>query len=178
MVCRTLNFRAHKIKQLLLALTILVLFASFVVGQKNSTFTPKGWGIPEKPGNCEINAALMEHVSPLMQEYPNPNGAIILVARLGKGETRRELNHRRLFNVSERYRRNLGLPMEKVIETEGKRVDSFGRVEVYWNGELAGALLVSKNSDLCVSCCPANEDHYPDRDAIERKQKRKSRKRG
>jgi hypothetical protein len=166
----------NNIQKLLLAIATLALFSSIMVAQKNPNITRR-WGIPKKPQNSEMNAADMEQVRALMQEEPNPDGVIILVARLGKGETRRELNRRRLFNVSERYTAALSIPAEKVIAAEGERVNDFGRVEIYWNGELIGALPVFKNRDLHVDCCGPDERYYPDKDATERRNKRKLKRR-
>ncbi len=115
----------------------------------------------------------MEQVRALMQEEPNPDGVIILVARLGKGETKRELNRRRLYNVSFRYKVSLGIPAEKVVAAEGERVYDYGRVEIYWNGEMIGALPVFKNKDIYVDCCGPDDRYYPDKDEVERRQKQR-----
>ncbi len=164
----------NKIKRLFLATTALVLFASVLLAQENTK--PRRWGIPEKPTNSETNASLMEQVRALMQEEPNPDGVIILVARLGKGETKRELNRRRLYNVSFRYKVSLGIPAEKVVSAVGERVDDYGRVEIYWNGEMIGALPVFKNKDIYVDCCGFDYRYYPEKDAIERRQKQRTKR--
>jgi len=164
----------NKIKRLFLTTTALVLFASVLVAQENSKL--RRWGIPDKPTNSETNAVYMEQVRALMQEEPNPDGVIILVARLGKGETRCELNRRRLYNVSFRYKVTLGIPAEKVVAAEGERVDDYGRVEIYWNGEMIGALPVFKNKDIYVDCCGPDDRYYPEKDAVERQQKQRAKR--
>lgn len=131
------------------------------------------WGIPKQPTNCETNAANMEQVLSLMKYKPNPYGNIILIARLGRGETRRELNRRRLYNVSKRYQTTLNVPAEKIITTEGERTNDFGRIEIYWNGELIGAMPVGTNRDICVECCGTFEQYYPEKDETDRKAKLK-----
>jgi hypothetical protein len=166
-------------KHLTLSLTLLVLFTSvsFAQGNQNERFH---WGIPVRPENSEMNALNMEVVRAWIREEPNTGSVIILVARLGRGETRRELNRRRLYNVAQRFTAVLGVPAEKVVAAEGERVDDFGRVEIYWNGVLAGALVARRNRDLAVTCCGPDEQYYPDRDAVERRQRlrRERRRRG
>jgi hypothetical protein len=124
-----------------------------------------------------MNALNMELVRAWMREEPNSGGVLILVARLGRGEARRELNRRRLYNVAQRYTAVLGVSAEQVVAAEGERVDDFGRVEIYWNGVLAGALVARKNRDLAVTCCGPDEQYYPDRDAVESRQRRRRERR-
>jgi hypothetical protein len=161
-----------KAKQLTFSFSMIVLLSSvsFAQGQQTERFR---WGIPGRPENSEMNALNMEVVRSWMREEPNPGGVLILVARLGRGETRQELNRRRLYNVARRYTAVLGVPAEKVVTAEGERVENFGRVEIYWNGLLAGALVAHKNSDLAVTCCGPDEQYYPDRDTVERRQRRR-----
>lgn len=144
--------------------TIFTSLASVIVAQEN--FSGR-WGIPEKPYECEQNAAEMEQVLVVMKKEPNPKGVLVLVARLGKGETRPWLNKRRLFNIGERYK-VLGVPAEKIVVAEGERVSDFGRVEIYWNGELLGALAVYKNRGICLNCCENDKKLYPDLREIKR----------
>lgn len=156
-----------------MTLMMLAFSASVIVAQK--TFSGR-WGIPEKPYECEQNAAEMEQVLAVMEKEPNPKGVLILIARLGTGETNQWLNKRRLFNVSERYK-VLGVPAEKIIVAEGERVNDFGRVEIYWNGELLGALITLKNRGICLNCCENDEKLYPDLQEIKHQSKQKQNKR-
>lgn len=157
---------------------MLLLFEVALIAQEQSKPTFKrNWGVPASPLSCEDNQAHMENVTTLMSEQPSTNGVVILIARLGKGEERRELNYRRAFNVSERYKAVLGVPAEKIIVAEGERVNGFGRVEIYWNGEMIGALPVKKNSDICVECCGDDTNHYyPEKASLEKKRKSKRRR--
>lgn len=159
-------------KKLSFLILTLFLLNSSAFGQSQSD---RRWGVPEFPQNCEQGLSYIEDATMLMGEEPSPNGVFILIARLGTGETRSELNRRRLFNISDRFISARGVSPEKVITTIGKKVNGLGRVEIYWKGEMVGALLADKNRDICVSCCPSNEDHYPGRDALKRQQKRKKR---
>ncbi len=162
-----------KIQRLFLAATTLVLFASILIAQENSK--PRLW-IPEKPENSETNYSYLQHLLTSIQKEPNPNGVIILIARLGKDETRRELNRRRLYNVSFLYKVTFGIPAEKIVVAQGEKVDGYGRVEIYWNGEMIGALPVFKNKDIYVDCCGFDYRYYPEKDAIERRQKQRTKR--
>lgn len=150
-----------------------ILFASNLIAQENRK---SGLWIPEKPENSEINHFYLKRVLSTIREKTNPNGVIILIARLGKDETGRELNRRRLYNVSFLYKEMFGIPAEKIVAAEGERVDGYGRVEFYWNGEMIGALPVFKNKDIRVDCCAIDDRYYPWKDTVERRQKQRTKR--
>jgi hypothetical protein len=58
------------------------------------------------------------------------------------------------------------------VIAEGESVNGFGRIEVYWNGKIVGALFAEPNRDLCVDCCGPDKRYYPDKDEIDDKEKR------
>lgn len=153
-----MNKEVQTILQVILA---LFLFSMIAVGQHFPNVESTSWGIPSEPYNSEMNAMLMEQPVVLMRASPDSKSAIILIARLGRGEIRRELNKRRLFNVAERYRSSLGILPGKIITAEGERVNDFGRIEIYWSGILIGALPVQKNQDIYVDCCSPDDRYYP-----------------
>jgi hypothetical protein len=89
---------------------------------------------------------------------------IIVIAHLGKDETRPELNRRRLHNVRaywteylvQEYRRNpktIGL-------VEGDKVDGYGRLEFYVGGELVGVIKARRNADVDFGNCYPPHDSY------------------
>ena len=89
----------------------------------------------------------------------NESGSnIILIARLGEGESSRELNRRRLFNATT-YLSIIKRSSIEVIQAEGEPVkEGLGRIEIYVNGRLfrfedgsAGILLASTGKDLGVT---------------------------
>lgn len=145
----------------LLIIYLLFTYGSAFVTYAQSNLTNRRWGIPKDPTNCETNAINMEQVLALMKEEPNLAGNIILIARLSKQERNRDLNRRRLFNVSERYRYALKVPAERIVSAEGERVEGFGRVEIYWNGEMIGALVARRNRDICVDSDADDKRYYP-----------------
>jgi len=156
-----------------LLLLVVVYFVTCVCLVAQSNLTNRRWGTPNEPTNCETNAANMEQILALMKEEPNPASNIILVARLSKQERNQDLNRRRLFNVTERYRYALKVPIEKIVSAEGEQVEGFGRVEIYWNGEMIGALVARKSRDICVDSYADDPRYYPTKKDIKGKLKRK-----
>ena len=152
-----------KIKRLSLIPITLFLFASNINAQdliREKYFTGR-WGIPEKPFTCAQNVMEMEPVLfRVLKNEPNPKGTLILIARLGKGETRQFSNKQRLFGIAERYK-VLGVPTETIVVAEGERINDYGRVEIYWNGELLGALLANKNRSISLNCYEDDEKLFP-----------------
>ena len=110
---------------------MLVLLAPVIIAQGDSKH--RLW-ISEKPENSEMNHSYLREILAAREEKPNPNGVIILIARLGKGETRHELNRRRLYIVKYLYTETFGIPAETIVVAEGERVSDYGRVDIYWNG--------------------------------------------
>lgn len=149
-------------QRLILAIMILFSFVCIVAAQEKQVEKPYRWGIAKQPENSETNNVFISALRRLLKKESNPEKVLILIARLGRGESNRDLNRRRLHNV----KTALDLPegtfsKEKIISTEGERVDDYGRVEVYWNGELVGGLPTRKNSDLLTDCCGPDPRYYP-----------------
>lgn len=150
------------VKQVFLGYVILF-FTLTCLGQKKTeqSFNERYWGIPKTPLNCEMNDAYLSQVKEIIREQHLSRKFLILIARLGIGESRRSLNERRLHNVSFKLSNDYAISKEKIILTQGTPIKGLGRVEIYLNGEMVGALLVSKNRDICVSCCGPNDYYYP-----------------
>jgi hypothetical protein len=85
---------------------------------------------------------------------------IIAIARLGKGETSRELNRRRLYSVQAYLSKRAGVPEKSIVVGEGEPTAGYGRVELYAGGKLINLLLVQRNETLCVECCGIDENYY------------------
>ena len=58
------------------------------------------------------------------------------------------------------YLTAMGLPSQRLITAEGERVQGYGRIEVYIDGELAEVLSVQRFKDLPVGMC---ENEFEDR---------------
>ena len=115
---------------------------------------------PTSPGRCETNAVIFDHMRSVISEGLGRDSLVIAVARLGDGETSRELNRRRLYNLRVRWKA-FGLPANRLIVAEGERVNGYGRVELYVSGKLYDTFVVRRNGDLCLACCGEDEEYYP-----------------
>ena len=118
--------------------------------------------------NCEQYSADIDRMRGAFSDLIEQSDFIILVARLGNGEKSRELNRRRLHNVSERIKA-AGVKPKKIVVAEGGRVLGLGRVEIYVGGKIVESLRVKRNKDICVECCGPDERFYPYREKFERK---------
>jgi hypothetical protein len=156
-------------KSMLLSV-LLFLFITDAVGQKSIDRDIDFYRfVSEVPQNCEDNSAHLATLQDLLSKNTNQNSVLIVIAHLGSGETQRRYNQRRLYNV----KKSLNIPEKNVVLAEGERVKGFGKVEVYWKGELLGVFFVSRNRDLCVDCCEEDKRFYPHKDyANRRKAKR------
>ena len=139
-------------------LLLLLLVPCAVVRAQEGTSQLSGRGVPNEPQNCEMNLQDLEHARNLARR--ETNGFLIIVARLGDEERRRELNHRRLHNVRLKLT-HVGVPSDKIVVAEGERVRGLGRVEFYVRGEFFGALPIRRGADICVGCCGPDENFYP-----------------
>jgi hypothetical protein len=90
--------------------------------------------------------------------------SITVVARLGEGETRPNLNLRRLHNVRtywteflNEYKRS----PDSIILMEGEKVKDYGRLEFYVDGSLIAMLKLNRNADLIAVGCSAGPDEAP-----------------
>ena len=105
--------------------------------------------IEVRPTNCEFNVSVLAGAVQAAGE----DGLIIMIARLGDRETRRDLNRRRLHNAGA-YLTGFGhRPARTIVAAEGARVRGFGRVELYVGGKLFHVLMMNVNNDLAVGAC-------------------------
>ncbi len=120
---------------------------------RNSITSAQGQTPYELEPSGDAAAALLTDINRQAEKTDTP---IILVARLGDGETLRLWNRRRLHNVAAR------LPSaNSIIKTEGDKSKGKGRIEIYLKGQLLYTLLAHRNSDLAVDCCETFSDLYP-----------------
>jgi hypothetical protein len=113
-----------------------------------------------KPPFCADRSATIDVIH---QKTP-PDTMIVVIARLGRDETRPELNRRRLHNVraywteylAQEYRRNpktIGL-------VEGDRVEGYGRLEFYVEGKLVGVIKARRDADVDFGDCYPPDDSF------------------
>jgi hypothetical protein len=131
--------------------------------QESNKTNDVGWDTPRTPLNCEINYSYLELTANKLKDKVNENGVLIVIARLGKEEKNKVLNHRRLHNVQQSLVELLKVSKEKIVTAESSQAENFGRIEFYLNGKLFGVLLAKKNADICVRCCGRDERFYPEK---------------
>ena len=139
------------------ALAAPLLLGSFCVagaqGKGESGAVPSSQ-VEMKPTNCEFNISVLTGA----HRVAGDAGLVIMIARLGNGERRRELNHRRLHNART-FLIEFGQRVpQTIITAEGERVDGYGRVELYVGGKLFHVLMTNPNDDLAVGACSFDGD--------------------
>lgn len=141
-------------RSLVLLLMLMLVTASVNFAQASSETTSN---VQSTPDGCEMNASSLNIVA---KDELLRDGFVIAIARLGKRETSRTLNQRRLLGVKGGLIKS-GLPAQRIIIAEGERVNGYGRVELYSAGKLQMTLLAFPNKVLCLDCCfdPATNPH-------------------
>jgi hypothetical protein len=113
-----------------------------------------------KPNRCEYRIAVLDGIT----QKTSADHPIIVIARLGDGETRANLNWRRLENVRAYWTEYL-LPErrrnpETIILAEGERVNGYGQLQFYVGGNLVEVMKVARNADLFIGECYPPDDSY------------------
>jgi hypothetical protein len=103
-----------------------------------------------EPTNCENHIAVLEAAN----DEAGRDGLLIVIARRGINENKRNLNPRRLYNARAYLVDyvNVRAP-EKIVTAEGEPVNGFGRIELYVGGKLFHVLGLRRNADLVVGSC-------------------------
>ena len=113
-----------------------------------------------KPKRCETRVAELDVVH---QSTPSV-GVISVIARLGDGDTRPNLNQRRLHNVWVYWTEFLDEPYRRkdatIVLVEGDPIKGYGHLEFYSKGELVHVMKVAANSDLFIGECYPPNDTY------------------
>jgi hypothetical protein len=73
---------------------------------------------------------------------------IILIARLGNGESANSLAQRRLRTINDYLKNTRALPQERLVTAVGQRVPGAGRIEAYLDGELFMIFELRRNRDF------------------------------
>ena len=142
---------------------LIVFFACFlVVGDSLNLAHQQAnnpWDIG--PAHCYDNTAVLD----VTTQEAAPNVVITVVARLGDGEDRPNLNQRRLHNVRAywtEYLTHYGARRrpETIISVEGERIEGYGCVEFHISGRLVGRIRIGRNRDLSVCECYPPDDSY------------------
>lgn len=146
------------------ALIVIVPFALALL--PNPTFIPTTTGYCQteqrkqpaigRGEDGEYNSLLMDAI---INETRETGSLIIIISRLGTGDTRANLHRRRLHNAVTRLV-EYATPMlrDKVVTAIGERVTGKGKVEFYVNGRLFYVALFKPNADFRMDCC---DEVYP-----------------
>lgn len=143
----------------LIAALNLGLNASNALAQQSSTNYLRALD-DRRPTNCADRTAAIHGIS----HQAFADGLIIVIARLGDGETKANLSQRRLHNVRAywteflpaEYRRQ----RETILLAEGERVSGYGRLEFYVEGKLVWTIRLFRNDDLHIGECYPPDDSY------------------
>lgn len=84
----------------------------------------------EETTKAVLDFAYIEHEQVAASEM------MFIIARLGTGETSRQLNQDRLYTLSQYLFEYRKLPANRLVTGEGDRVKGPGQVEIYVNGKL------------------------------------------
>lgn len=113
-----------------------------------------------QPMNCAHRGAVIDVIT----QNAADDDLIIVIARLGDGDLRPNLNRRRLHNVSAYWTKFLNesgrRKPETIILAEGEKVKGYGQLEFYVGGKLIQVLKVKRNADLYVGECYPPDDSY------------------
>ncbi len=121
-------------------LTFIVLFfTSGLSGQENPHTM--------KPSNCEDTKQTLGVVHELSR-----SNTLIIIARLGNGESKRSLSKKRLNAARDflesRWRRSPQL----TTLADGDAVRGLGRLELYTNGDLTYVISLKKGANILNDC--------------------------
>jgi hypothetical protein len=160
---------------------LLISYACVVEAQQKPGSETPIFPVEDLPGGCEFNNSVL---TVLAQNTP-ADELIIVIARLGDRESRKNLNSRRLHNVkiflTEFLVDSVRRRPETIILAEGQRVKGYGRVELYVKGKLYEVMKASHNADLIMGYCsreppeppcpPIERNLYPCRDKYLKRRK-------
>lgn len=99
---------------------------------------------------CELNSAYLDA---LTQDARASSERIFVIARLGKRESSRTLNRRRLHRTRNHLVTSGRLAKGSVIFAEGDQAETKGRLEFYLGSKLYLVSLVEYGKDVCLTCC-------------------------
>jgi hypothetical protein len=149
---------------LLIAILSLLLNASIAIAQQQSPPPLTAHNLRDfadaRPTNCAERSAVLDGFA---QKTP-ADKLIIVIARPGEGETRANLNQRRLHNVRAYWTEFLPSGYRRQAETfilaEGQPIGGYGQLEFYTEGNLVWVIKLSINADLLVGECYPPDDSY------------------
>lgn len=113
-----------------------------------------------KPAQCQFRTPMLDYIN----QDARSDGLITVIARLGDGDIRPNLNWRRLYNARAYWTEFLPEGQRRKPETimlkEGERVKGYGQLEFYLGENLVYVLKIAHNSDVDFGNCYPPDDSY------------------
>lgn len=136
-----------KVLQYALAMSALLVCASTASAQTEPrSTTSRPYEMETRPTNCAFHIATLDAA----HDEADRDSPVIVIARLGDDEQRRDLNRRRLHNVRMYLTEFASLDPQTIITAEGERVRGYGRVELYVGGRLFYTLMIRPNAETIL----------------------------
>jgi len=156
------------IRRALCIICLIIGYAFVVEAQQKPNSDAQIVPVQDLPGGCEFNNSVLT----VLAQSTAADELVIVIARLGDSESRKNLNYRRLHNVKTFLTEfltdvSVRRRQETIVLAEGQRVKGFGRVELYIKGRLYEVLKARHNADLIVGYC-SREPPEPPCPSIER----------
>ena len=130
----------------LLIICVLVLITHVQAAQNPQTYGEPG-GLTG--ADCEGVMMRLDFIAAAAEDSGDDQ-TIIIIGRLGAGETSRRLVGRRLRQVADYLNRRV--PRDRIVTAEGERVRGRGDLEFYVGGKLHSIFKVKRNRDLVAGC--------------------------
>ena len=139
----------HSLLLRVISLALIVCSVSFEpVGAQNSQ-SPELYVVG---GSRGLDGASLEettsHYLDLIAKSAGEEKSIIMVARLGDGESSRRIIRRRLSALRDYFVNTRRIAESSVVTAEGERVRGLGQVEVYVGGKLLVVFRMRRNRDF------------------------------
>lgn len=101
----------------------------------------------EIPTTCEVSQRTLDTIHELAQ-----SGKIIIIARLGNGETSNSLANTRLKKAKQYLESAWKRPSQTIIVAIGEKALGLGRLELYVNGVLIHEIFARKKKNIPTFC--------------------------
>lgn len=133
-----------------LLLTFAVCLFAVVESAKAQRLSSEPYIVKGDSNAGELNSAYLDM---LTNEYYSNNERFFVIARLGRGETVRSLNLKRLQAARSFLVKMKGISKEQIVFAEGERVTDEGRIEFYLGNKLRLISLAGRGKNVSLVCC-------------------------
>lgn len=102
--------------------------------------------------SCEEHIAAYDNIFNTANNPPYPEPIIVIIARLGDGESSPKLNQQRLAIAKKSLVFPIDYPAKKIVTAQGDKIKGKGQVEFYVNGRFLTAFKVGRKKNLKGRC--------------------------